>query len=56
LGSICVASITGLTASCSFPPGVVNSFWYSMKSSAVFELTTSQPPLAAAAGKARSER
>jgi hypothetical protein len=33
--SIFVAAMTSLTASCSLPPGVVNSFWYSIKTTAV---------------------
>ena len=43
-----------LTASCSLPPSVVNSFWYSMRSSAVVSALISAPPLASAAEKTRS--
>src|SRR6516225_6670257 len=33
--SMRVDSITGLTASCNFPPGLVKSFWYSIRTRAV---------------------
>lgn len=36
LASMPVFSITGATASCSTPPSEVNSFWYSISTTAVF--------------------
>mmetsp|Transcript_26210 Transcript_26210/g.80670 ORF Transcript_26210/g.80670 Transcript_26210/m.80670 type:complete len:220 (-) Transcript_26210:54-713(-) len=52
--SMPVAAMESLTASWSLPPSVVNSFWYSMSSSAVFEGTMSAPPFASAAPNVRS--
>ena len=52
--SMPVAAIDSLTASWSLPPSVVNSFWYSTRSSAVFEASMALPPFASAAEKTRS--
>ena len=46
--------ITPLTASCSLPPSVVNSFWNSMHTSAVFDAATSQPPFASSGAYAEN--
>ena len=58
LSSIFVSAITPLTASCSLPPSVVNSFWNSMKRQAVFSglrqpSLTCKPPLAWSGGNTR---
>ena len=52
--SIPVAAIDSLTASWSLPPSVVNSFWYSTRSSAVLDASMAEPPFASAAEKTRS--
>ena len=54
--SIPVVAMLSLTASWSLPPSVVNSFWYSTRSSAVFDASMAAPPLASAAEKTRSAR
>ena len=56
LSNIPVAAMLSLTASWSLPPSVVNSFWYSTRSSAVFEASMAAPPLASAGEKTRSAR
>merc|ERR1719460_2999066 len=48
LASISVDAITSFTAGWSFPPSVVNSFWYSMQTSAVVDGTMVEPPFASA--------
>mmetsp|Transcript_25355 Transcript_25355/g.64470 ORF Transcript_25355/g.64470 Transcript_25355/m.64470 type:complete len:226 (+) Transcript_25355:553-1230(+) len=45
LSSMPVAFMLSLTPSCSLPPSVQNSFWNSMKRTAVFFGSTSTPPL-----------
>ena len=53
--SMSVAFIDSATAPCSLPPSVVNSFWYSMRTKAVLDRSSSHPPLACADVKVRAD-
>mmetsp|Transcript_7936 Transcript_7936/g.27865 ORF Transcript_7936/g.27865 Transcript_7936/m.27865 type:complete len:258 (+) Transcript_7936:1115-1888(+) len=53
--SMPVSAMTPLTASWSLPPSAANSFWYSMKTTAVFLGSTAAPPLASEGLKVRPD-